>query len=108
MALKWIMKQHDTLPSLELTLLDGTTPVDLSAADSALFLMRNFGGLKVNSAMTFVDRVHGKVRYDWVTGDTDTASDYDAEVQITWADLRIQTFPADQYITVSVEADLGP
>ncbi len=112
MAEKYVMKQNDLLPSFEVQLLDGTTPVDLTSVVEVLFIMRNRKGLKAKGTMVVADQTNldtvGICRYDWVLGDTDLAGSYTAEVQVTWPGPRPQTFPADQYITVDIQRDLGP
>jgi hypothetical protein len=112
MAEKYVMKQHDLEPSFEVQLLDGTTPVDLTSVMAILFLMRSRKGLKAVGPMTVADQSMldnvGICRYDWVLGDTDTTGTYNVEVQVTWPNARPQTFPANQYITVDIQKDLGP
>lgn len=109
---KFIIKQHDLEPPIRVTLLDGTKPVDLSAASEVRFFMKNKDGLKVSQVMSVEDQSnaanHGRVSYAWQSGDTDTVSSYSAEIQVTWIGSRPQTFPADKYFTVDVQKDLGP
>lgn len=113
MAETFYMKQHDLEPSLEVQLLSGTTPVDLSQATTVQFLMASRKtGLKVSGAMTVADQTApttlGVVTYTWRAGDTDTVGDFNAEIQVTWAAEKPQTFPAHDYFIVSVGKDLGP
>lgn len=112
MAEKYIMKQHDLEPSLEVQLLDGLTPIDLTSATDVLFIMKNRKGIKATGSMTIADQTildnRGLARYDWSLGDTDTSGQYNAEVQVTWPGPRPQTFPADAYMLVDVQKDLGP
>jgi hypothetical protein len=108
-TIKFIIKQNDLEPPLQVTLLDGTTPVDLTLATGVLFLMKNSGGLKVNYAMVVdPNPTTGKVSYAWISGDTDTVGQYSAEIQVTWPAARPQTFPVDKYFVVDVQKDLGP
>lgn len=112
MAEKYTMKANDLEPSFEVQLLDGSTPVDLTSVVSVLFLMRNRKGVKATGPMVVadqsVDDTVGVVRYDWVQGDTDKAGSYNVEVQVTWPAARSQTFPANQYILMDIQKDLGP
>lgn len=113
MAEKFYIKQHDLEPGLEVQLLSGTTPVDLTMATAALFLMKSRKtGLKATGAMTIADQSIeanlGVVTYDWQLGDTDTVGEYTAEVQVMWPANKPQTFPAHSYFTVGIEKDLGP
>lgn len=113
MAEKCYIKQHDLEPDLEIQLLSDTDPVDLSQAQSALFLMSSRKtGLKAFGSMTIADQTVtstlGVVTYTWQPGDTDTVGDYNGEVQITWPVGKPQTFPANGYFTVTIQKDLGP
>lgn len=113
MAETFYIKQHDLEPVLELQLLSGTVPVDLTQAESAFFLMSSRKtGLKASGAMTITDQSLpanvGVVRYAWQAGDTNTVGDFNAEVQVLWPADKPQTFPAHEYFTVSIGKDLGP
>lgn len=105
------IKQHDLLPKLVVTLLEGKTPVDLTQAVGARFLMRNLiVGLKVNAVATILDQTieanRGKVSYTWSGTDTDTVSVFNGEIEITWPGSKTQTFPAHKYFKVDVQNDL--
>lgn len=107
------IKQHDLEPSLVLQLLSDAVPVNLTQATGAIFLMSSRKtGLKATGTMTIADQTVaddiGVVTYSWQAGDTDTVGEYTAEVQVTWPGNKPQTFPANQYFTVSVQKDLGP
>lgn len=110
---RYVIKQNDLEPSFEVQLLDGTTPVDLTSAVDVLFLMKSRKtGIKATGTMVVADQTvadnRGIVRYDWQTGDTDTVGSFNAEVQVTWPTGRPQTFPANQYVLIDVQRDLGP
>lgn len=112
-TVEYTIKQHDLLPDLVVTLLDGTTPVDLTTAESARLLVRNLSGLKVNALMAIMDQTVaeniGKVVYTWTGTDTDTVASYNAEVEIIWPGARPQTFPSaktQKYFKVTVLNDL--
>lgn len=111
MTATFIIKQHDLLPKLSLTLVEGVDPVDLSLATSARLLVRSLAtGLKVNAVMTVLDQNvpanKGKVEYTWTGTDTDTVGKYKAEVEILWPGNKPQTFPANKYFVVDVQNDL--
>lgn len=109
---RFIIKQHDLKPDLQVRLLSGTDPVDLTPAVSARLLMTNrqtgapLGGAAVIEDQT-VPANHGLVRYPWQDGDTAVAGDYIAEVEVTWPGNKAQTFPADQYFLITIQKDLG-
>lgn len=104
------IKAHDRKPSLAVTLTAGGVPLDLTNATTIDFIMKNKavpGTIKVNAPAAIVaPATSGKVRYDWLAADTDTAGEYQAEFEIHWSDGKPQTAPTDSYITIDVLADL--
>lgn len=106
----FIIKRHDRLPVLRLTLLDDETPVDLTNAAATRLLISNLAGLKVDQPMVKLTQVGdtlGQVEYAWQAGDTDTAGTFNAEVEVTWPGGARQTFPANGYFRVRVTKDLN-
>lgn len=88
--------QDDTRPALEGTLRHTRTgdPLDLTAAAAIRFQMRKSDDqlYTVDGEATFVDRVGGLVRYEWVDGDLNNpGDDYIAQWEIEWGDGTIQT-----------------
>ncbi len=104
------IKRHDTAPAFTATLKDSAGAIVNLSGAAALFLMRDprTRTLKVSAAMTIVDAAAGKVRYDWVAGDTDRAAVYQVEVQVTFSDATIETFPNGSTHRLEVLKDLGP
>ena len=51
----------------------------------------------------------GRVRYEWNSsdGDTNTADEYEGEVQVTYANGKIQTFPNDGHLPIVITDDIG-
>jgi hypothetical protein len=109
MADPWIIKQHDTYPPLEAQLSDKNGVVDLTNAASARLLRQPTpAGALQDLPMTFKSpRTSGFVVRDWATGDNAAAGTYSCEVEVTWNDGKITTFPNDGTFTIKVEADLG-
>lgn len=105
-------KQNDTTPpyvAVLKTTTDGVdTAVDLTLASSAKFLMRVAGGaVKVNATATISDAANGEVTYTWGATDLNTAGVYDAEIQVTWADSTVETFPNGGYNRIRVLDDIA-
>ena len=103
------MKQNDTKPALVASLTDANDQaVNLTGA-TVVFNMRvePAGATKVSAAAaTVLDSEAGEVSYSWSAANTDTADDFEAEFQVTYADSSIQTFPNDGYILIDVKDDV--
>lgn len=111
MSKPFIIKQGDTSPSIAYTLYrpDGTTVENLTGS-SVKFVMaseNSIGTAKVKADAVVVDATAGEVRYDWATGDTDTAGAFVSEWEVTRADGSIETFPNGGYEPVAVIPEAG-
>lgn len=100
MAEIWL-KKGDTFPAFETTLKDNLGPIDLTDA-SVQFRMSLPGvsGALVQAAAVVIYPAEqadplkkGKVRYQWVTGNTNEVGDHNAEWRITFLDGRKATVP---------------
>lgn len=103
------IKQGDRLPTLRVTCQDANgTAVDVTGA-TVEFHMTNqsTGALVVNAAGTLVTPASGIVEYQWAAGDTDTAGDYWAEFEVTFASGKQETFPNNRHIHVLILAQLA-
>jgi hypothetical protein len=104
------MKQNDTSPDIEVDLVDANEEaVNLTGATIKFFTrVEPKGAVKVNgSAATIVTATAGTVKYSWVSGNTDTADDYEAEFEVTFSGGGVQTFPGRNYILVHIIDDIG-
>jgi hypothetical protein len=107
-------KQHDTRPKIAFGLLETnqTTgvlqPVDLTAASSARFCAKDAAGaIAFTSSLAFsTPRTAGIVIYTPVAFDTAAIDTYRGEVEVTWSDGGVETYPNDGYFTMTVIADL--
>lgn len=102
------IKTNDTGPVLSVTLTDANGNGIGLAGASARFHMKAFGAtsLKIDEAATIIDDVNGVVKYDWVAGDTDTAGTYYGEIEVTYGDATVETFPNNGYFTILIKEDL--
>ena len=104
------IKEDDTRPAITAILTDANdAAVNLTGA-SVAFSMRvePAGAIKLSAVLAnVIDSEAGQVSYNWATGDTDTAADYEAEFQVTFAGGAIQTFPGRNWIFVHVIDDIA-
>ena len=102
------IKTNDTGPVLSVTLTDANGNGIGLAGASARFHMKAFGAtsLKIDAPATIIDDVNGVVKYDWVAGDTDTAGTYYGEIEVTYGDATVETFPNNGYFTIIIKEDL--
>ena len=104
------IKQNDTASFLTRDLKDAFgAPVNVTGA-TVVFSMRvkPAGSVKVDEQpCNLVTAGIGRVRYEWVALNTDTADEYEGEFQVTYANGKIQSFPNDGYIPVVVTDDIG-
>jgi len=102
------IKTNDTGPVLSVTLTDANGNGIGLAGASARFHMKAFGAtsLKIDAPATIIDDVNGVVKYDWLAGDTDTAGTYYGEIEVTYADTTVETFPNNGYFTIIIKEDL--
>ena len=103
------IKTNDTSPKLAVTLEDANSnAINVTGANGVRFHMKAFGAtaLKIDAPMTITNATGGIVQYSWVAADTDTAGTYYGEVEVTYADNTVETFPNNGYFTVIVKEDL--
>jgi len=106
---EFTMKVGDTSPDFELQCQDDAgDPVSLSGA-SAQFHMEDPDETEVlNTAASITDEANGEVRYVWEAGDTDlSAGVYDCEIQITYSDSKVETFPNTGDISIEFVEEIA-
>ena len=103
------IKKDDTRPAIIANLTDANdAAVNLTGA-SVKFNMRvdPAGSVKINLGTAIIeDAEAGQVSYPWTSSDTDTADDFEAEFQVTFAGGAVQTFPGRNWIAVHVIDDI--
>ena len=103
------VKQNDTSPSILATLKDAAgAAVSLAGASVRLHMRKiGFTQVTVDQAATIVTAASGEVRYDWVAADTAAVGSYEAEIEVSYADGSIETFPNDGFIRVEITDDIA-
>jgi len=98
------IKQYNTLPLLEATLLDADSqPVVLTGA-TVSFSMRSRDNdtLVIKGQATIIDALQGKVAYPWVAANTVVPGAYYGEFSVTYTGGGIESFPNSNYIEIHV------
>ena len=104
------IKENDTASFLTRDLKDAFgAPVNVTGAAVVFSMMvKPAGSLKVTRQVCAVVAAGtGRVRYEWIADDTDTADEYEGEFQVTYANGKIQTFPNDGHLPIVVTDDIG-
>jgi hypothetical protein len=102
------IKQHDRLPSLQATLLDGNgQPINLTGATVTFTMVNAAGSVIVNdAAATVVNATAGVVAYAWGVSDTTNSGTFYGEFEVTSGGL-VERFPNDGNITIIITAAIG-
>lgn len=100
------IKVGDLAPSLTADLADGFgLPLDLTGATVDFHMTDDTGVVVIDAAAEVVSAVPGRVRYNWVTGDTDVTGNYSAEFIVT-KDGVTQSFPTTNFTRVQIVSDI--
>tara|TARA_B110000444_G_scaffold249248_1_gene274124 strand:- start:353 stop:676 length:324 start_codon:yes stop_codon:yes gene_type:complete len=102
------IKTNDTSPKLQVTLQDANgNSIGLNGA-SARFHMKAVGSdvLKIDASVTITNATSGVVVYTWLAADTNTSGTYYGEIEVTYGDGAIETFPNNSYFTIIIREDL--
>ena len=102
------IKTNDSSPKLTVDLEDASGAAIGLAGCAARFHMKAYGAttLKVDAVADITDEDNGRVEYTWSSGDTDTAGTYYGEIEVTFADNSVETFPNSGYFTIIIQEDL--
>ena len=96
--------EDQTLPSR------AWVPADLTLASNAkLFVKDAISGsaLISNGSLTLQDPANGLVRYHFTSAETATIGLYNGEIQVTFSNGDIRTYPPGGYIAIEIVQDLG-
>ncbi len=104
------IKQNDLEPPVRRRLISKETgrAIDLSSCTAKFLMSSSAGTVKVNYAAVIEDpATDGIVRYDWQSGDTSETGTFEAEFQITFPSSRPYTMPANGYIKIEIDPEIG-
>lgn len=103
------IKRGDTVPALMIRLADGAgDPVNLTGATVRVIGWRD-GEVVINDAEPSKSTTEAGtiVTHEWTAEETAVLGRIYAEVEVTYDDASVQTFPADGFLTIEVVPDLG-
>lgn len=102
------IKQSDTSPAIQATLQDSNAvPINLSGATVKLHMKLLGSNTVLEKDVTIVTPLSGIIRYDWQVGDTSVVGTYNAEFQVTYSDLTVETFPNTGSIPIVIIPELN-
>lgn len=103
----FVIKQNDTRPVLIATLTDGDgDAVNLTGA-TCRFHLRLGTTVLVDAAADVIDAAGGQVRYVWQEGDTASVGACDAEIEVTYADAGVETFPNSSHWSLLISSEIA-
>lgn len=105
----FVIKQDNTLPEIQATLLDANDdPINLTAS-TVRFHMKsdNDGDTVVDELATILAPLDGRVEYAWAAGDTSEAGWMSIEWEITDVGLDVTTVPSFGYDKVYITGKIA-
>lgn len=111
----FVIKKDNTSPAIERQLTDENgNALDVSSAGDIRFVMGQVPGETPKVGDNLAGNVSmpngggdGVVKYEWQTGDTDTAGRFKAEFEVEWQDGTIEDFPIGYHLIILVRQDVG-
>lgn len=107
---KFVIKQNDTAPALVTVLQDSRGRPRILTGATVVINMRlqSDKSVKISGAsVTITDASLGIVSYSFTAANTDTAGVYELEIQVTYSDSSIETFPNNDYVIVTILDDIA-
>lgn len=107
-AVDFTIKQDDTRPAIQAIISAAAT----DTISSVTFTMSDkTGTAKVSAGSGDIvnqasSTAQAQVKYQWQTGDTDTAGTFYGEFKCVFSDSRIETYPNDRTIVIEVTKKL--
>lgn len=110
----FIIKKNNTLPSLQLTLVDrgclgGKEPYNLDGVSGVTFTMtNNCGDYKVFSKPASILSVSGgTIQYNWSPSDTNEHGKFLGEFQLMYSDGNIMSIPQNGFLQIEISKNIN-
>lgn len=115
MANAFTIKRNDTLPALQICLIDrgclgGKESYSLSGVTGVTFTMvSDCSEYKIFAkTASIISSSAGTIQYDWEVGDTNEAGDFKGEFQLLYSDGNKMSVPQNGQISIHIPKDLNP
>ncbi len=112
---EFIIKRNDTLPALQLCLIDrgclgGKESFNLDGVTGATFTMTNdCGEYKIfGKTAQIVSSSGGTIQYNWDAEDTNEAGKFNGEFQLLFSDGNKMSIPQNGQISINIPKDTNP
>lgn len=112
-APSFTLKQHDTRPRVALTIWETNQTtgvlqvVNLTLASSAKLCAKDAAGvIAFSSVLAITNPIAGLVTYTPVAFDTAAVDTFQLEIEVTWSDGGVETYPNNGYFEMVVMKDL--
>lgn len=112
---EFIIKRNDTLPALQICLIDksclgGKESYNLSGVTGVTFTMtNNCGEYKIfGKTAQVVSYSAGTIQYNWDVNDTNEGGDFKGEFQLLYSDGNKLSIPQNGYIDIMIPKDVNP
>lgn len=112
---EFIIKRNDTLPSLQICLIDrgclgGREPYILSGITAVTFTMTsNCGDYKImEKPAQIISYSAGTIQYNWDPEDTNESGTFNGEFQMFYSDGKRLSIPQNGQIGIFIPKDINP
>jgi len=112
---EFIIKRNDTLPALQICLIDrgclgGKQPYSLSGVTGVTFTMANdCGDYKIFAKEAqIVSYSAGTIQYNWDASDTNESGKFLGEFQLLYSDGNKLSIPQNGQINIEIPKDINP
>jgi len=112
---EFIIKRNDTLPSLQICLIDrgclgNKQPYLLSGVTGVTFTMaNNSGDYKILSQPAqIISNSGGTIQYNWQNGDTNESGSFLGEFHLHYSNGGKLSIPQNGYIKIEIPKDVNP
>lgn len=100
------LKQHDTAPALRVTVTDEFGEL-ANFTPATVKVIGKLNGVLVFSRPATTKTNQGIITMAWQPADTATPGLLRIEIEATWPDGTVQSYPPSGYLSVQIDPDLG-